>query len=98
MHVSGIHARPRLTILPPVLARVPFRAVWRAQSVGVARHQLASMNRRVMQVIVVAPWRVRGALETDHATKLTGEIGRELEDDRAPHRATDDDRPLEAEE
>src|SRR5262249_16571489 len=70
MHVALVDTRSRLAVVPPVLAPVFFRTEGRAQSVCIACAELALVDRRVMQKLVVAAGRIGGTLETDDAAQL----------------------------
>ena len=97
MDVALINARPRLAVVPPVLAPAPLRAGRRVEAVGVARGELAAVDRRMMQQFVVAPRRVGRAFQPDDSRKLVLKFRRDLQHDRAAHRAAHHHRPLEAE-
>src|SRR5262249_3866351 len=81
MHVALIDTRSRLAVVPPVLAPVLFRTERRAQSICIACAELAPVNRRVMQELVVAAGRIGGTLQTDDAAQLVLMLGGELEHD-----------------
>src|SRR5881296_2609248 len=91
MNVTGVHAGPRLAVVPPVFARTGFGAHRRTKAIGVARGQLATVNCRVMKILVVAARRVRRAFESDDPAQLMLVLGRELQHDRAAHRAAEND-------
>src|SRR5262245_52071356 len=97
MHVALVYARARLAVVPPVLAPARLRTVGRVEPVGVTRGELAAVDRRVMEELVVAAGRVGAAFEPDNAGQLLLIIGGELEHDGAAHRAAYHHRSLEPE-
>ncbi len=97
VHVPGVDARPALRVVPPVLALRDLGARRCVEPERVARAELAAMDRRVMEEVVVAPRRVRRRLEADDAGQLALVVGGDLERDRAAHRAAHHHRPLELE-
>ncbi len=86
-HVALVHARAALAVVPPVLAPARLRTVRRVEPVGVARGELAAVDRRMMQQFVVAPGRVGRAFQPDDAAQLVLILGRHFQHDRAAHRA-----------
>src|SRR5262249_48883886 len=64
MNVAGIHAWARLAVVPPIFAFARLTTLRRAQSVRVTRREFSTMNRRMVQILVVSSRRERRAFQS----------------------------------